>query len=510
MKKKSIFIRFAIFFLLFTGLLYLTTEVLKDKRVELEYDVTAKVKGFYAEPKDTLDFVFVDASQLYADIAPHVLFEECGLTAYDFCAHEQPLWISYYYIREALKHQKPKAIILDVFTAYGDTYEENGVNHINLDDLPWNLNKLGAIRNAVPKGSRGEFYFELVQYHDTWDTLDQHKIQNTFYDKKNVYKGYSPFVVRHTYGDEAPKEVTEQKEIAPLPDRAREWLDRIVELTRQEGVDLILIKTPNGNAERQKLYNAVSLYAKEQDVPFVNMNLLFDGEAHLNILQAEKVTRYMGEYLSECYEITDKRQDPAFVSWHEDGRYFYHKKRKCELISTDDAKLYFSLLGESETVKLVAVRSDADSTNAKKSNDAYADGEKCKEKQSRNSDREKQQKLLAELGLKTDENDFLNYVEAELQNGSACYLALIDEQGNVLAQLSDTVACSTMIDYAGHTWELSYDPEGEGRKTVLGIDGDNYSLDHEGINLFSYDTLLEEVVEFAAFEAEDDFVKKTE
>ena len=35
-----------------------------------------------------------------------------------------------------------------------------------------------------------------------------------------------------------------QTEREPVPDRARLWLDQIVELTKEEGVDLILIKTP--------------------------------------------------------------------------------------------------------------------------------------------------------------------------------------------------------------------------------------------------------------------------
>mgnify|MGYP007067337086 CR=1 FL=1 len=103
MKKKTIVFRFFLFFVFFILLFLVVSEVLKDKRIVQEYDVSAKVKGFYEEKEDTLDFVFVGSSQLYADIAPAVLFSEYGITSYDFCANEQPLWISYYYIKEALK-----------------------------------------------------------------------------------------------------------------------------------------------------------------------------------------------------------------------------------------------------------------------------------------------------------------------------------------------------------------------------------------------------------------------
>lgn len=469
MKRRSIIIRFLAFLVMLAALLTLATAVLKDKRVELEYDVTAKVKGFYAQEEHTLDFVFVGSSQLYADIAPNVLFEEFGMTAYDFCANEQPLWISYYYIREALKHQTPKAIVLDVFTVYGDDYEENGVNHINLDDLPWNLNKMQAIWDAVPAADRGEFYFELAAYHDTWDSLDAAKIQNSFYHEKNVYRGYSPFVVRHDYAEGAPQEVTDQHEVQPIPDKTAVWLDRIVELTRQEGVDLILIKTPNGNADRQRLYNAVQLYADEKGLPFVNMNLLFDGEAHINILQAERVTRFMGQYLADRYEIADKRNDPAYASWHEDSRYFYQKKAKCQLISTDQLEEYVSLLRDSRMVTLLAVR--ADQTHPVSAEAA---------------------EQLSRIGIATQEG----------QTQETCILAMLDENADVLEQYQTQEAQSCCLEYAGHSWELAYDPENEKRKTVLGLDGENYSWDAYGINIFVYDTLLEEIVEFAVFDGE--------
>jgi hypothetical protein len=396
MKKKTIVFRFFLFFVFFILLFLVVSEVLKDKRIVQEYDASAKVKGFYEEKEDTLDFVFVGSSQLYADIAPAVLFSEYGITSYDFCANEQPLWISYYYIKEALKHQKPKAIVLDVFTVYGAEYEEEGVNHINIDDLPWSMNKVQAIRNGVPKDLQYSFFLTLTKYHDTWNTLDESKIESSFYHKRNVYRGYSPFTVRHAYGETAPDEVVMQTEREPVPDRARLWLDQIVELTKEEGVDLILIKTPNGNADRQKLYNSVSDYAKEKDIPFVNMNTVFDGEAHINVLQAEKVSKYIGGYLAAHYKITDKRKDAAFADWAEDSAYFYRKKAKCELISTDDLEAYTDFLSQQDYVTMVAVKSgDAASENTMIS--------------------QEQKDCLAALGLYPDYT----------MNGSWCYLALV-------------------------------------------------------------------------------------
>ena len=468
MKKTTIFLRFTVFVLIFAVLFLTVTEVLRDKRVELEYDVTSKVKGFYEEPENTLDFVFVGSSQLYASIAPNVLFEEFGITAYDFAANEQPMWISYYYIKEALKHQSPKAIVLDVFTMYGDTYEQEGATRINLDDLPWNLNKIQAIRASVPRENRASFYFELVKYHDTWNTLDAHKIQSSFWDKRNVYRGYSPFVVAHDYAEAAPDEVVMQTEREPMGAMAKEWLDKIIDLCREENVDLILIKTPNGHAERQKLYLSVEDYAKEKQVPFLNMNTLFDGEAHVNVLQAEKITRYVGEYLCGQYEIADKRKDPAFAQWHEDGRYFYHKKDMCVQVSTDDLKEYFEALAGKEWITLFAMKKSDAIT--------FTDEEKA---------------ALVALGITPD---------YELE-GQWCYLVLLKDGAAYKEGVQVSDVYEEIISLDGHEYKLSYEMK-DGGNMVAGMemDGENCSMRHDGINVFVYDPLLEEKVEYVAFD----------
>ena len=53
MKKKTIVFRFFLFFVFFILLFLVVSEVLKDKRIVQEYDVSAKVKGFYEEKEDT-------------------------------------------------------------------------------------------------------------------------------------------------------------------------------------------------------------------------------------------------------------------------------------------------------------------------------------------------------------------------------------------------------------------------------------------------------------------------
>lgn len=332
MKKATICIRVISFCLIFCLLFSLATQIMKDKRCEGEYDVTNKVRGFYKEPENSLDFVFVGSSQLYAHVSPAVLYRDYGITSYDFAANEQPLCISYYYIKEALKRQKPKAVVLEVFTIYGDDYEEEGINHVNLDDLPWSINKVHAILDGVPRELQYSYFFELAKYHSTWSGFYEGKYVYTFQNPVNVNKGYSPFIVYGEYNDEAKEEVVQCRECTAIPERAKKWLLKIIELCREEKVDLVFLKTPNGNRERQMLYNSLEVFSKEQDVPFLNLNTILDGEAHVNVLQAERISRYIGEYLWERYELEDKRTDERFLykeEWEESVRSFEKAKEEC-------------------------------------------------------------------------------------------------------------------------------------------------------------------------------------
>mgnify|MGYP000718372696 FL=1 len=44
-----------------------------------------------------------------------LLWDEYGMAAYLMTGAEQPLWNSYYNLKEALKNQKPKLVVLDMF-----------------------------------------------------------------------------------------------------------------------------------------------------------------------------------------------------------------------------------------------------------------------------------------------------------------------------------------------------------------------------------------------------------
>lgn len=473
MKRWKALIKCIAFISIFVLLFLYVQELLRDKWAEGEYNVTTKVRGFYEEKENTLDVIFIGSSQMYADMAPAVLFHEYGITSYDFCANEQPMWISYYYIKEALKHQTPKVIVLDVFTVYGEDYEEEGVTHINLDDLPMSLNKIAAIRDSVPAGMRYSFYFPLAKYHNTWTDFFEGKAELSFYHENDPYKGYSPFVFAADYEESAKPEVVNQRESEPIPERAGTWLRKIIDLCKEEGVPLVLIKTPNGNAERQKLYNSVSELAKETGTPFLNMNVLLDGQAHVNVLQAEKISMLMGEYLVSHYEFEDKRKDPAYAEWVQDARLFYRQKAKCQLISAQTFEEYAALLSDEDYIVCISAKNS------------------------------KGQPFLGEdVNLL---NDCLN-LQCELdENAKGTYCAVIDG-GTVVYETTaeNQKAPEGSDEFTLETSGLNIWVASPGalpdRSAYIMVNGTDFSMDGDGLNIAVYDKVLGELFEMSVLD----------
>ena len=68
---------------------------------------------YYAQESDTIDVLTIGTSLAYAGINTNVLWKEYGIAAYNLCSAEQPFWVSYYTLQEALKTQHPKVILLD-------------------------------------------------------------------------------------------------------------------------------------------------------------------------------------------------------------------------------------------------------------------------------------------------------------------------------------------------------------------------------------------------------------
>ena len=466
MKKWNIAVRIAVFLGCAGLLLYGLTVLLKDKRVTFDYDTTRKVEGFYAEEKNSLDFVFVGSSQMFTSVVPAVLWEEYGITSYDFGANEQPMYLSYYYIKEAIKYQDPKAIVLEVSYCNAPEYTHEGVHHINLDDLRMGKTKLEAIFDIIPAGERWPYIFELAKYHDTWTTLDQHSLEYITTNKHNPYKGYTPsldgFADGGTFNEEIAK-VTEKSELAEL---SVTYMEKIITLCKEENVDLVFLKTPNDHIQNQPDYNAVGDIAERHNIPYLDLNKEMKGQLHNHVFHAETITKRIGQWLTELYEVEDKRENPEFAGWHEDADYYYRYAHQLRLNDIEFFEEYVAELVGKDYVVCFAVNQDAG---------AYLSEEAVS--------------LMQKLGCQWD-------VSAA---GGNSYLAVV-ENGVIHAETGSEEIVAYENRIHEHRFSVISQGAQAGCNASIQVDGIEYAPNEKGFNVVVYDPKLDMILSSKSFE----------
>jgi len=260
------------FILIFLLILSEVSGLVMHKQIEGRWNMTAKVAGFYNEEPDSFDVLFFGSSHMYCSVDPAVFKEETGLSSYVFATQQQPLWITYHYMVEALKTQHPEQLVVEVHMAIEtEDYLDEGTNHSAIDPIPMSENKLRMIAASVPEGERRYYVFNIMKYHDRWEQLEKEDFVRTFEKATDPDKGFvrlteiSDEVVWEDVSAVTNSKVGTQKNM--------EYLNKMIDLAEAEDIPLLLFKSPsNATAEEKMFYNGVAELAEQRDVPFIDFN----------------------------------------------------------------------------------------------------------------------------------------------------------------------------------------------------------------------------------------------
>lgn len=254
------------------------------------------------------------------------LWDDFGIASFDLCGSVQPLWNTYYYMKEALKTQKPKVMVVDMFAAVlADEYSDHSRIIKNNYGLKFSEDKINSVKVSAPKEKWIEYLLEYPTYHSRYGEIysgDFRKYQGMA--NEQYWKGFGVNTATEVQTKlEGIQDITGVKELAP---KTEEYLMKIIRLSKSENIPLLFVVTPYPLLEwEQKIYNRVAQIAEKEKIPFVNYNLHYDemgldfssdfaDGSHLNHRGNVKFTKYLGNYLKTNYEIPDRREDDAYQS----------------------------------------------------------------------------------------------------------------------------------------------------------------------------------------------------
>lgn len=310
------------FLLLFLFLFQTVSGVLRSKSMKFAG------AAIYEERRNSLDVIFMGSSHMLNAVSPVQLWDEHGIASNNLAQNGQVLPVSYYALQDALRRQKPKLVVLDVYKVVQDTLIDTKANlHFTLDNMRFGLPKLRAVFDLLPEEDRVEFLLDISLYHTRWKDLTEEDFQRTdttergaqaLFDTFRPYEGWT---------------VLPESETAVPAEVEIRYLEKIVELCRREEVELLLVAVPFTTPEddefnRQAVVNAMAGYAGDWGVPFVNLmhrtdEMCFDFSAdmadvyHVNWRGMEKVTAWLGGYLAREYALPDHRGEAGYKDWDE-------------------------------------------------------------------------------------------------------------------------------------------------------------------------------------------------
>ena len=299
------------------------------------------------------DVMFIGDCEVYENFSPITMWQDYGITSYIRGSAQQLIWQTYYLMEETLAYEQPDVMVFNVLEMKYDTPESTGsssqreaYNRMTLDGMRWSYSKWHSIYASMTQEEREKdgvwsYIFPILRYHDRWSELTIDDLKYLFTREKVTDNGYLMQVKVNPVGDDYP--------VIPLVDytfgdNAYYYLDKMVELCEEKGVQLVLVKAPSlSPIWYDEWEEQIEEYAEEHDLLYINFlekideigidwnTDTYDQGLHLNVYGAEKLSHYFGQILSEELGLADHRNDPTYSTvWEEKCETYENRKERLE------------------------------------------------------------------------------------------------------------------------------------------------------------------------------------
>ncbi len=478
-KKGSFLLRILVFLMIFALLIIEINYIfLPKKYIDDEWPTTATYKGFYQMKKDSVDVLFLGSSHAASAFNPQTVYDYAGIGSYNLGCEQQNTLVSYYWLKEAIKYQSPKVIILDVYMLFSEDIDE-ACTRMAMDAMRWSRVKYEAVRAICNNDERQDFksyVFTNIRFHTRWKDLVEQDFAFRSLEEHYELKGFTPLNTRagKEFGDFQPLDDCDSSVFAEPVPLMSEYLDKIKELCDENGIELILVKTPTTMWDAAK-HNYVAQYSDEKEIDFVDFNTrevynscdfdfsedMFD-YGHSNLWGAEKISSFLAAMLKNQYGIDSGTYSEQ---WANTDEYYKKIKADCGLKNITDLEEFITAIDQDRYTILISVRNDM----------TFCMNDDIK-------------KAFSQLGLDLDS-----------EKNDSYYAAITD---------CDTVqkSSSEMLNYTGSTrgklqvFNIVSGGSNGGAQSSIRLGDEEYSKNMNGINIVVYSEETRKVVDSVVYD----------
>ena len=261
-------------------------------------------KGFLAEPAPS-DILIFGNSDAYAGFSPCRLYEDYGYTSYISGVPCQTIAGIDGILNKVTEKNKPKIAILETDCLYQLGGSSLDQSFILLTPFIFHCRWKSITKKdfTTPPNIKGSY--DIAHGFELSDREYQTKDNGYMKGRKNgVYK---------------------------ISVRNEAKLDYFMNTCKKMGIEVIFVELPSMSSWSMAKSNEITALAKKYKVNFYDLNLESSGYSvdylvdyrdkgdHLNIMGAEKATRFIGKILSLNYSdnLTDRRLDEKYAYWNE-------------------------------------------------------------------------------------------------------------------------------------------------------------------------------------------------
>ena len=320
-----------------------------ERIIKYKWDVREhfydRYRCFEAEPEGSIDILYMGTSRINGGINPAVVFNEIGATGYNFGNTSTTSFAMYYELRYALKHHKPKYLVMELSGIHlartpdatkgiiNASYEKS---IYNMPDKKLFFEMLWVNQFEFGQSDALRYMFPLIEYHDRWKKVTLKDFSADPYH----FEGYEEFL-KGTYmrgdGTNFSDQPLFDPELKPVeaPETNIRYFDKIVALCKENDIEIIVIVPPYLMVH-ESYYQITKEYCEKNNLPLLYFPTLesiaefgidtrtdYYNVGHLNTLGQRKFSERLAQYMKENFEFEDHREDPAYAHWHQAYAEYY-------------------------------------------------------------------------------------------------------------------------------------------------------------------------------------------
>lgn len=340
------------------------------------WPTTSSYNQFYQIEENTIDVLFLGSSVCVNAFSPQEIYNSYGIRSYNLGSEQQSIFLSYFWLKEALRFQSPRVVVLDTRFLF-DINPENKINtsegliRKSLDPMKWSSVKVEAVNElceADKTQSRLSYYLTNIRFHSRWSSLgetdfDQSQSQNAELKGYSAIADYGP----QSFGTFTPNDPDRLEGFEPTINPLMvEYLDRTVAFCQKNDIRLVLISLP-GNDMNDGIHNYLTRYGNSHETDYYNfceekkygaIGAVLPEESvigHENLWGSIKMSRYMGKMLSEVYGVAAVEDQ----QWERTKDFYEQLKKNCELCHISDFAQYLKAVRNPQYSVFISVRDDA-------------------------------------------------------------------------------------------------------------------------------------------------------